>query len=391
MPVRWTPEQVEQHVRELRASRRQEPLQVAAALEAQGGGVLRGVAIMEGLLRSSLTAEGAAASTSESIVHGRRRTAAVSKKTLSSSSSSNPEAVSRQPNSTQSACHSQSCNPVLCQPGHQMGAAPETLSQECSEQVIQKVTHMEQAAQIDEQEAAQFAELQYAGFIERNLGRTASEDVSSQDEMDVESEPQQAEEQDHIVLGKLNRMSKALRKELSEGASLRCCRDALEAAGHSWKLLSGTLVFVHPLQYRTVMSALSCFELRPYHIVFAESLGYLLEETLARYKGSWLASSMPVQENIKNSSEVGMASESGTSDPEADERTSSGSALKTGVLESNVEDGKLVMCVQRTFVCIVHQSTNLEGHVTASADDANCNVVTNPRVAAPQRTSLWLC
>jgi len=367
VPVRWTPDQVEQHVRELRVSRRQEPLQVAAALEAQGGGVLRGVAIMEGLL----TAEDPAASTFESIGNGRRRTAAVSKMALSSSSSSNPDAQSRQSGSTQLARHSK--------------------SDECCEQVIQNVMHSEQAARIDEQEAAQFAELQYAGFIERNLGRIASDDATDPDEVDVESEPQQAEDHDHIVLGKLNRMSKALRTELSEGASLRFCRDALEAAGHSWKLLSGTLVFVHPSQYRTVMSALSCFELRPYHIVFAESLGYLLEETLARYKGSWLASSIPVQENIENTSEVGMASESGTSIPEEDEGTSWANALKTGVQESHMEDGKLVMCVQRTFVCIVHQSTKLENHVTASAGDAHCNTVTNPRVIAPQRTSLWLC
>ena len=40
-------------VEQLQQSRREEPAQVAAALEAQGGGVLRGVAIIEGSLAAA--------------------------------------------------------------------------------------------------------------------------------------------------------------------------------------------------------------------------------------------------------------------------------------------------------------------------------------------------
>jgi hypothetical protein len=42
-----TREEVEHHVRQLHASRREEPGQVAAALEAQGGGVPRTIAMIE--------------------------------------------------------------------------------------------------------------------------------------------------------------------------------------------------------------------------------------------------------------------------------------------------------------------------------------------------------
>jgi hypothetical protein len=64
-----TPEEVEQHVRQLRSSRREEPNQVAAAFGAQGGGVERVVAIIEG----SRAAADLPASTFESVGTGIRR------------------------------------------------------------------------------------------------------------------------------------------------------------------------------------------------------------------------------------------------------------------------------------------------------------------------------
>ena len=50
---------------------------------------------------------------------------------------------------------------------------------------------------------------------------------------------------------------------------------------HNWKLISGTTVFVQPWQYRSAMRALNGRELKPYHVVVAKSLEYLLEESLA--------------------------------------------------------------------------------------------------------------
>jgi hypothetical protein len=254
--------------------------------------------------------------------------------------------------------------------------------------VIQSIAHTEQPAEIDEREAAEFVALQHAGFVERNLGRTSSDDqVDCESKEDHDAGSQSPEEEDRVILGKLNRMSKELRAELSDGASLRSCRDALEAAGHPWKLLSGTLVFVHPWQYRAVISALSCDELRPHQVVFAESLAYLLEETLARYKGSWLTACAPVKESIASASQVGTASEAGSIQ---DVQSSVFHGMKAGH-ESAEDEDKLVMCVQRTFVCIVHRLGSLERHVTASSTDAHCPGFAKPRIVASERERLWQC
>jgi hypothetical protein len=180
-------------------------------------------------------------------------------------------------------------------------------------------------------------------------------------------------------------MHKDLRAELSQGSSLRACRDALEAAGHPWKLLSGTLVFVHPAQYRAAISALSLCELRPYHIVFADSLGYLIDETLAHFKGSWMAACAPVpEEQIASASQVGATSDSDFADgdqPHLVDETS-------GASEQDIE---WVVSVHRTFLCLVPACASLEAHVTSSSADAHCSGHINPRILALQRASLWQC
>lgn len=250
--------------------------------------------------------------------------------------------------------------------------------------VIQRIAHAEQPAEIDAREAAEFVAVQHAGFVERSLGRTSSDDHR---DADSKEDQNAEEEEDLVILGKLNRMSKALRAELSDGSSLRSCREALDAAGHPWKLISGTLVFVHPWQYRAVISALACDELRPHQVVFAESLAYLLEETLARYKGSWLTACGPVKESIASASQVGSASET-----ESIHNVQNNSFEATQSVHENGQDGdQLVMCVERTFVCIVYRCASLERHVTASAADALYSASANPRIVASQREELWQC
>ena len=85
--------------------------------------------------------------------------------------------------------------------------------------VIDSIEHVEPLATIDEHEASQFAAVQHAGFIERNIGGMADEAACYAD--DRVEEP--------IFLCQLNRQPAELRKALSEGAPLRPCRDALEA------------------------------------------------------------------------------------------------------------------------------------------------------------------
>lgn len=376
--IRLNPADVAAQLQHLRASRREEPGQIAAALEAQGGGVSRGVAILEG----SLAKIDAPSSTFEAIGTGagiRARKSQVKRlntsqhaETLAASSKDGayPAQLQNlsQPTSSQIPQREQHCQPLSS--------------------VIQSIAHTEQPARIDEREAAEFVALQHAGFVERNLGRTCSNDQDCWEADDyAEADPQV--EEDQVILAKVNRMSKSLRSELTDGASLRSCREALEAAGHPWKLLCGTLVFVHPCQYRAVMSALSCYELRPHHVVFAESLGFLLDETLARYKGSWLTACAPVKESLASDSQVGTASDIESVHNEQSKMIEVSKSCQDTAEEESKD--QLVMCVQRTFVCIVHQCASHERYVTASATDARCPGFTNPRAVASQREELWQC
>lgn len=55
-------------------------------------------------------------------------------------------------------------------------------------------------------------------IVERNLGRTPSGDIAdsdAQESFDANSEP--SGDHDRVILGKLNRIPKALRAELSSG------------------------------------------------------------------------------------------------------------------------------------------------------------------------------
>ena len=91
-----------------------------------------------------------------------------------------------------------------------------------------------------------------------------------------------------VFLLMFNRVPKGMLDLLAAGRMLRFCSEALEAHGHSWRLLSGAAVFVHPPQYPAVMRALVGRELLPSHVVVAGYLEHVLEETLVGIgKGCW--------------------------------------------------------------------------------------------------------
>jgi hypothetical protein len=353
-----TPEEVEHHVRQLHASRREEPNQVAAALEAQGGGVPRTIALIE----RSLAPVDLPASTFESIGIGLGRP----QRLVGKSSSTRPAQQ----------CSSQS-----------LGRTEEFEStqddQGVSLPVIESVRHYEQAAEIGELEAANITAVQHADFIERTLGSLSTVPMPDVETEENDHMTNPKENRDQVIVGKLNRVSKAVREVLSQGVSLRACRNALEEAGHPWRLLSGTLVFVHPWQYRAAISSLSLHELRPYHIIFAESLGYLLEEALAHCKGSWMSACAPVQEHTGSDSQVGTSSDIKSIDGKWECSCEDVNQLS----EHNVE---CVVSVDRTFVC-VSPCVSLEAHVISSTTDAHNLGQSNPRLIALQRASLWQC
>jgi hypothetical protein len=245
-----------------------------------------------------------------------------------------------------------------------------------SPQVIEPVIHPDMPAQIDEREAAEIVALQQFGFIERNLACGGVADCEPQ--LEELADSLTATGNERVILGKLNRLPKALSEELSSGASLRACRDALEAAGHPFKLLCGTPVFVHPSQYRAVVSALSVYDLRPYHVVFSEAFEHLLEEAMGHHKGAWFSTSTPVEEKATSGSEICSASDA-SSTAEACERMS----------EDLGADGDWIICVQRTFVALVPPRAQLEGYITASAPGARPSGFANPRAVASKCEDFW--
>lgn len=113
---------------------------------------------------------------------------------------------------------------------------------------IQSVAHGEAPTEIDEEEAASVTAVQEAGFIERLV-------VSG--EPQTTTEPEAVAEEEAVYLLHMNRTSRLMTASLAEGPGLQRCREALSAEGHNFRLLSGTMVFVEPWQYRKVMHALN--------------------------------------------------------------------------------------------------------------------------------------
>lgn len=236
-----------------------------------------------------------------------------------------------------------------------------------SENVVNDfIEHPDPPTEIDEHEAAQFANVQHAGFIERSLN-TKPDMLAGYSDDGTE---------DALILCKLNRNTKQVRSELSSGSSLNQCRQALEAQGFLWKHFSGAFVFVHPSQYHMAMNALKHIDLKADHIVFTESLEYLVEEALARCKGAW----MKLRNGLPSSS-----SEIATLGREQAEplRRWLGSGEHLGWLEH------AEILVRRTFITLVPRRHNTddastvestcESAVTKSTTDAHARSCTNHR------------
>merc|ERR1711937_100355 len=72
---------------------------------------------------------------------------------------------------------------------------------------------------------------------------------------------------------------------LSEGATLGRVRADLLANGHNWRLITGSMVFVHAWQYAKVMRELVGHDLKASHMVVAQSLEHLVAESIAGIGG----------------------------------------------------------------------------------------------------------
>merc|ERR1719401_3017830 len=94
---------------------------------------------------------------------------------------------------------------------------------------------------------------------------------------------------DEIVLLEFNRNPREMFEALGEALPLRSCREMLSVNGHPWQLVTGAMVFVHPWQYRDVMSALHGRRLKGSSVVVSSSMEHLVAETIADIgRGAWV-------------------------------------------------------------------------------------------------------
>lgn len=219
--------------------------------------------------------------------------------------------------------------------------------------VTQEVSHPDPPATIDEQLASLNLEHKFADNVivlnEADPGAVINE---------PETEP--------IHLLEYNRHPEAFLKALSEGEPLRKCRAALEGAGRKWLLGSGAKVFVHPSQYAQALVAIveQGIDLRPFHVIVAESFEYHVEACLtdlsyrqgARIKKRRVIDEAPVV------GDSGKAAEEASSAPEMDVDTE--------------EDG-FPLVEKKTFICMVPRLRNPQS-VTQSTTEAHSGGV-NPR------------
>jgi len=216
------------------------------------------------------------------------------------------------------------------------GGSPEDTYTE----VIQKVFHPEPPAIIPPEEAQVFVDVQEAGLISRMIDKTMDSDLQSDPGFDP------------ILVGRVNRMPRALRVHLAESNSLRQCRRALEDAGLPTQTAEGALMFIKPDQYPEVLRAvrLSTLTLSPSDIIFALSFEHLLAEALDsdsfNGQGCWFRSQK----------------ELGANSAEDFLNLSSDSGRESSSLEYTV-------CVHRSFlVCMPTRATAMDD-VTVSTTD----------------------
>jgi hypothetical protein len=226
-------------------------------------------------------------------------------------------------------------------------------------QVIEMVAHVDPPAATDPAEAALVSQQQWASSLEHRGTTPAPALDGASEAFETCSE--------EVVLLDFNRRPKEMNDLLAKGSPLRACREALEREGHNWKLLSSTMVFVHPSQYRDVMKALNGRSLRPSHVVVSSSFEYLVEESLSEIgKGAWAKtrSSLVLQRCI--------VSETGAT---------VGSSHERRTLERLGKDQELcavALEIKRTFLCMA-PALRRAASVAQSTTEAHSGCGLNPR------------
>merc|ERR1712008_380224 len=184
-----------------------------------------------------------------------------------------------------------------------------------------------------------------------------------------------ADSKDRIFICTLNRRPKELVPTLQ--LFFKTCTDALEAEGHCWKLFEGSLIFVHPHQYRSALRSLTGLSMFPSNIVIAESLEHLLEEALAGIgKGAWAKHREPL--HVQEDSELASCGE--RVDTEVEMQTCSEPE------DAFQDETSMVLVERRTFLTYVPALLDSASVVQSTTEAASSNGL-NPRRARPGNIS----
>lgn len=232
---------------------------------------------------------------------------------------------------------------------------------------IVNIKHSEPAAFISPVEASAVETAQEAGRVERMLNTLVPDVEHLQHKQDGELWDEE------VILCTLNRRPRELMAALAAPSGpLKQCTQALESEGHSWKLLEGALVFVHPHQYRATMRALCGKELHPSNLVFARSLEHLVEQVLAMVgKGAW--------PKKREELDIDSGSVSAERDTSANVSTTEPVAQRGG---DDDGDADIVLVEQRTFLAFV-QAPRDAATVVQSTTEATGRNGLNPRRQLP--------
>jgi len=239
----------------------------------------------------------------------------------------------------------------------------------------QSVNHdpSDPGAEIPEAEARAISHALWEAAVEdRILSRSSDgqpSEVASIDHRKGHCHPNVSEK---VFLSKLNRIPRELLKEFAEGASLRPCRDALLAEGFEWRLGSGAMMFVHPWQFNRAMAVLGNTELHPDHVVFTQSVEYLVAEVLEPYN-TWMKSRSPLDMEAVSHTIISSSSYDPRGDTDAEGDGGRASGLSHGELEALPTP---VVSVVNTFWTLVPPDQS--SAVTVSDTDVY-NSGNNPR------------
>jgi len=244
------------------------------------------------------------------------------------------------------------------------------------ETVVQDVAHPDRPAHIHPAEATIIAQVQQAGFIERLVGTAPGLSCVSSAEAPAASPGERVFILQFGSSPKGGRGPQEFREALLHGKQLERFREDLSEAGHPCELPSGALVFVPPEIYVETSHALNGVELRPYNVVIAESLEYIVEEVLIKmpYRKRPKVKSprqvLDLQSRCCKDVPKSSAATYATSSHSGSSSSNEAAMMQAGDCSKDSGDDLVVEVVSKTFLAFIPAFRDRTSVVQSSTDSA---------------------